>query len=140
MNVVLGPDVFVNASVAPGSDPDKVAVRTLGGGRKVKVTPWILAQVKTMLGKVPQFKPELVEQQIERVRAVVEVLEEKTTHPAGAWAKALASAAKAAGVAFVVTDHPDLIAQGAEAGIDFITTENYLVDLAVPPPPPPPKS
>jgi hypothetical protein len=136
MNVVLGPDVFVNASVAPGSDPDKVAVRTLGGARRVKVTPWILDQVRAMLGRVPQFKPELVDKQIDRIRAVVEVLDEKTTQPADDWAKALAAAAKAAGVAFVVTDHPDLISKGAEAGVDFITTENFLVDLAVPPPPP----
>src|SRR5260221_14602969 len=116
MNVVLGPDVFVNASVAPGSDPDKVALRALGGARSVKATPWIIDQVRAMLSKVPQFKPDLVDQQLGRIRAVVEVLDDNTAHAAGAWAKALAAAAKLAGVPFVVTDHPDLIAQGAEAG------------------------
>jgi hypothetical protein len=136
VSIVLGPDVFANASVAPGTDPDHVVQRTLGGKRKVTVTPWILDTIRFLLGKVPAFKPEALDKQIELIKTLVNVADEKEKHDPAAWGPALAAAARLADTKTVVTDHPDLINK-TQDGIDFISTENFLVELSLPPPPPP---
>jgi hypothetical protein len=137
VKIVLGPDVFANASVAPGTDPDKVVQRTLGGkARQVSVTPWILDTIRFLLDKVPAFKHEALDKHIELIRSLVTVLDETEKHAPAAWGPALAAAARLAGTKTVVTDHPDLINK-TEAGIDFISTENFLVEVSLPPPPPP---
>ena len=42
MDILIAPDVFVNASVAGGSPPEQVARRVLGKEPKPKTTKWVL--------------------------------------------------------------------------------------------------
>jgi hypothetical protein len=143
VDIVLGPDVYVNASVAVGSSPDKVVQRVLGEKKgQSKTTPWVLDRVAAMLTALTAkgvFRPEAVEQQIGLIKQLVVVVEENGKHGTDDWAPGLAAAAKAAGAKRVVTDHPDLLAKEKFDGIDFISSDAWLLEHAMPPPPPPPK-
>ncbi len=144
MDIVLGPDVYVNASVAIGSDPDKVVQRVLGQHKgQSKTTQWVLDRVAAMLNALTAsgvFKKEAVEQQVALIKQFVAVVEENGKHGTDDWAPGLAAAAKAAGAKRVVTDHPDLLAKERLDGIEFISSEAWLLESAMPPPPPPPKA
>ncbi|HKU36784.1 MAG TPA: hypothetical protein VJR89_01520 [Polyangiales bacterium] len=135
--VVLGPDIYVNASVALGSPPEQVARRVLGGAKPVSAaTEWILARVKQMLTRVPGFKDDAVENQVQLIRGLVQMVSEKSQHPPEAWEEALVAAAKTAGVRRVVTDHPDLLQLETSHGIEFMSSEAWLLEAGTPPPPP----
>ena len=134
--IILGPDVFVNASVALGSPPEHVVRRVLNPKTKTKTTEWILARVEGMLSKLDAFKPEAVATQMKTIRQFVEVKPEKSTHGPDAWVEALTAAAKACGVKRVVTDHPDLADKTEVEGIEFLSSDAWLVEQTTPPPPP----
>jgi len=138
VNVVLGPDVFVNASVALGSAPEQVVQRILGKHKgETKTTAWILARVAVMLSNVEAFKKEAVKQQIEVIKQHVELIDEDPeSHPSDAWEEALVDAAKKAGATRVITDHPDLADKDEVGGIEFLSSEAWLVEQTTPPPPP----
>lgn len=138
MNVLLGPDVYVNASVTLGTPPEQVVQRVLGKHKgETKTTPWILARVAAMLGALETFKPEAIRQQIQIIRDHVQLLDGKPDdHPADAWQQALVAAAKQAGVTRVITDHPDLADKDEIDGIEFLSSEAWLVEQTTPPPPP----
>ncbi|MCS6857616.1 MAG: hypothetical protein N2515_02180 [Deltaproteobacteria bacterium] len=133
---LIGPDVFVNASVAPGTPPDQVAQRLLGKpGAKPKSTPWVLQWVEAMLSKTPSFKQENVKPHMELIRSLVDVVEVNIQE--SDWLKGLVASAKAVGAKRVITDHPDLADQVEVEGIQFVSTEAWLVEASTPPPPPP---
>jgi hypothetical protein len=135
IDVILAPDVYVNASVAPGTPPDSVVQRVLGQHRgESKASDWILARVESMLGAIPQFRAEAVRQQVALVRSLVKVLPGLTDFSAEAWDKALVATAKAAGVKRVITDHPDLLKAESASGVEFISCEAWLVEATLPPP------
>ncbi len=134
-DIILGPDVYVNASVALGSPPEHVVRRVLKPGKKTKTSEWILKMVSAMLNNVEAFKKEAVDQQMSTIRQFVEVVEE-AEHPADDWGPALVAAAKAAGVERVVTDHPDLADKDEIDGIELISSDAWLVEQTTPPPPP----
>ena len=137
LDVLLAPDVFVNASVALGSPPDQVVQRVLGQHPKeCAVTKWILARIEAMLLAVPTFKDEAVEPQLRRIVELTRPVATDGEHGPDDWAGALVEAAKAAGVERVVTDHPDLLEQERVDGIEFVSTEAWLLEQALPPPPP----
>ncbi len=134
---ILGPDVFVNASVALGSPPEHVVRRALGPNKpKTKTTQWILDRVAGMLGNIDAFKPEMVTAQVGTIKNFVEVVDEKIEHGPDAWVEALVAAAKAADVKRVVTDHPDLADKDEVDGIEFLSSDAWLVEATTPPPPP----
>jgi hypothetical protein len=89
-----------------------------------------------MLESIPTFKKEAIRDQVALIRQFVLVVEDPEKHDPGAWDKALVAAAKAAGVSLVVTDHPDLLSLESKDDVEFISTENWLLELAVPPPVP----
>jgi hypothetical protein len=137
VDLILAPDVYVNASVAPGSFPDRVVQRVLGKHKgESKATEWVLARIESMLGSIPAFKPEAVTQQIKLIRSLVKVLPGSEDFPADAWEKALVSAAKAASAKRVVTDHPDLLALESTGGVEFVSSEQWLLEATTPPPVP----
>ncbi len=138
MNVILGPDVYVNASVALGSSPEQVVQRVLGKHKgKTKTTAWILGRVAAMLGNVPAFKPDAIRSQIQVNRDHVELLDgQPDDFPPDAWERALVAAAKQAGVSRVVTDHPDLADKDEVDGVEFLSSDAWLVEQTTPPPPP----
>ena len=139
MDLVLAPDVFVNASVAPGEPPDRVAQRVLGKPtHKVKTTKWILDRTKAMLLAHPGFKKDQIDAHVALITGLVDVLEVEGDFKPEEWAEALSACAKKAGLDRVVTDHPDLLEKGTHDGVEFLSTENLLVEFAVPPPTPPP--
>lgn len=133
---ILGPDVFVNASVALGSPPELVIRRVLGPNKKTKTTAWILARIEAMLTNLDAFKPEAVSQQMATIKQFVEVAAEDLEHGPDAWVDALVGAAKACGVQRVITDHPDLADKTEVDGIEFLSSEAWLLEQAIPPPPP----
>lgn len=135
MDVVLAPDVFVNASVALGSPPDHVVRRVLGGTAKAKTSAWVLQTVEAMLRKAPGFKADAVDPQMNTIKSLVELVEAQGAAE-GSWAPALVALAKAAGVTRVVTDHPDLADQDTVDGVEFLSSDAWLVERAMPPPPP----
>ena len=140
MDIILAPDVYVNASVALRSAPDKVVQRILGDRKgECKTTEWVLERIRAMLGAVRSFKPEAVDNQIALIRDLVQVIEAPGDHDASDWEGALVAAAKAAGAKRVVTDHPDLLEKSVSGDIEFISTDGWLVESSLPPPPPPPK-
>jgi hypothetical protein len=133
---ILGPDIFVNASVALGSPPEHVVRRMLGlPGRKAKGTRWIVERVEAMLRAVPDFKAERVGPQMELIRGLVELIPDEAEFAPEAWEKALVSAAKAAGASRVITDHPDLLEKEVD-GVEFVSSEAWLLEKTTPPPPP----
>jgi len=138
MDVLLAPDVFVNASVSLGSPPEQVVQRVLGRKKgKSKTSEWVLARVRHMLSSVPEFKTAAVDEQLTLIRSMLEVLPSDQSYAPGEWEQALVAAAKQAGVARVVTDHPDLLEHETSDGIEFVSTDTYLIELSMPPPPPP---
>jgi hypothetical protein len=138
VDVLIGPDVFVNASVAPGTPPEQVARRVLGKpGKKPKTTTWVLKWIELLLAKAPGFKAESIKPQVDLIKGLVEVVETKTDEMD--WTKALVASAKAAGLKRVMTDHPDLADKTEVDGIQFLSTEAWLLEATTPPPPPPPK-
>lgn len=140
LDILLGPDVFVNASVALGSPPEQVARRVLGKpGAKPKTTKWVLSWTKALLDKAPGFKHEAVTAQMKTIEGLMEVVDVKDKVPEGDWVKGLVASAKAAGYKRVVTDHPDLADKTEVDGVQFVSTEAWLVEATTPPPPPPPK-
>ncbi|MEM9071019.1 MAG: hypothetical protein AAGE52_21085 [Myxococcota bacterium] len=137
-DIILGPDVYVNASVALGSPPEHVVRRVIGPGKKTGTTQWILARIEGMLSNLDAFKPEAVEAQMKTIRQFVTIADESEEHGADAWIEALVGAAKACGVTRVVTDHPDLADKEEVDGIEFLSSDAWLVEQTTPPPPPPP--
>jgi hypothetical protein len=134
--IVLAPDIYVNASVALGSPPEQVARRVLDNTRvRQKTSEWVLARVQQMLQALPEFRGDAIDQQLTLVRGLVEVIA-LPEFPAHAWAQALVATAHAAGVRRVVTDHPDLLAMGEDQGVEFMSSEAWLLEAATPPPPP----
>lgn len=139
VDVLLAPDVFVNASVALGSAPDQVVQRALGRRKgQAKTTEWVLARVRHMLAAVPEFKKEAVDQQVALIRSLVDVLDTSEQFAPGEWERALVAGAKRANAKRVITDHPDLLDRENADGIEFVSTEAFLIELTTPPPPPPP--
>lgn len=138
MNVLLAPDVYVNASVALGTPPDKVVQRVLGKHQgQTQVSEWVLARVHHMLSALPAFKPDAVNEQLQLIRSLVQVQAEGAEFAPGEWERALVDAAKRAGVTRVVTDHPDLLGKEQSDGVEFVPTEAFLLELMTPPPAPP---
>ncbi|MDQ3035565.1 MAG: hypothetical protein M3Y87_24375 [Myxococcota bacterium] len=135
---ILGPDVFVNASVALGSAPEQVIKRVLGKpGGKPKSTDWVIARIEGMLSAIPSFKKEALEPQMKLIRDLVEIVALKDSPGPDAWEKGLVASAKAAGAERVITDHPDLADTREVDGVQFISSEAWLVEQTTPPPPPP---
>lgn len=135
MDVVIAPDIYVNASVALGSPPEHVVRRAFAGPGKPKTSSWVLERVQSMLHALPQFKDEAVEQQMKTIRGLVNVVE-NGDHYIEDWSEALVALAKAAGVARVLTDHPDLLESKRAGGVEFVSSDRWLGEQATPPPPP----
>ncbi len=137
MDIILAPDVYVNASVAPGSPPDFVVQRVLGKHKgESKASEWVLSRVQAMLSALPDFKPDAVKGQLALIRSLVQVTPALDGVAADAWQAGLVASAKAAGATRVITDHPDLLALERADGIDFLSTDAWLVEVTTPPPPP----
>jgi hypothetical protein len=136
MDIVLAPDVYVNASVALGSAPDQVVRRVLGDHKgESKSSEWVLQRVGAMLSAIPSFKKEAVESHLSLIRELVQVIiKEDTDRKPEAWEDALVALAKAAAVTRVVTDHPDLLEKESSQGIEFVSTETWLLEQTIPPP------
>lgn len=134
-DIILGPDVYVNASVAQGSPPEHVARRVLVPGKKTKTSKWILDRIEGMLSNIDAFKKEAVDQQMGTIRTLVDVVDEEERAPDD-WQDALVAAAKAAGLTRVVTDHPDLADVAEAEGVEFLSCDAWLVETTTPPPPP----
>jgi hypothetical protein len=135
MDVVLAPDIYVNASVALGSPPEHAVRRAFGGPSKPKTSAWVMERVQSMLHALPEFKDEAVAQQMSTIRGLVQIVE-KGDYFIEDWGKALVALAKAAGVARVLTDHPDLLASKDTDGVEFVSSDRWLVEQTTPPPPP----
>ncbi|MGB5684111.1 MAG: hypothetical protein WBM47_19840, partial [Polyangiales bacterium] len=73
MDVVLAPDIYVNASVALGSPPERVVQRAFRGAGKPKTSAWVMERVQSMLHALPEFKDDAVEQQMKTIRGLVEI-------------------------------------------------------------------
>lgn len=138
MDIILAPDVFVNASVALGSPPEAVVKRVLGKDDvKAVSSAWILTRVEQMFSAMPQFKDDAVKAQMDLIRGLVEVVEEDgDAHGIDAWEEALVAAAKKAGIDRVITDHPDLLEMEDSDGVEFMSTEAWMIEVTTPPPPP----
>jgi hypothetical protein len=127
--------------VSVGTPPEQVVQRVLGGVAKhgkSKTSAWVLARVEAMLHAVPAFKPDAVAAQMKTIGGLLEVVA-ISEHGADDWAHALADTAKAAGVTRVITDHPDLADQEDVDGVEFLSSDAWLVEQTTPPPPPPGK-
>lgn len=140
MKILLAPDVYVNASVAgAGFAPAQVVDRVLGNKKaRQKTTEWVLATTAKMLSAHPAFKKDAVEPQVKLIRDLVDVVEADDHDPAD-WTGSLVAAARAAGVGRVVTDHPDLADRDEVDGIEFVSSDAWMIEQQTPPPPPPPK-
>jgi hypothetical protein len=129
--------VYVNASVALGSPPEQVVQRVLGRQKnRSKATEWVLARVKHMLSALPEFKHDAVDQQLKLIRSLVDIVDDSSQHAPGEWEAALVAAAKKAGVKRVITDHPDLLEKEQSGGVEFVSSEAFLIELTTPPPAP----
>jgi 23S rRNA U2552 (ribose-2'-O)-methylase RlmE/FtsJ len=135
MEIILAPDIYVNASVALGSPPDQVARRVLAGKHGKKTSEWVLSRVRQMLKAVPNFKMEAVDEQLALIRGFVQIVP-IAEHPGDAWTQALVATAQAAGAHRVVTDHPDLLDLESADGVEFMSSEAWLLEAATPPPAP----
>ena len=135
MDVVLAPDIYVNASIALGSPPEHAVRRAFGGPGKPKASGWVIERVESMLHAIPEFKSDAVAQQMTTIRSLVEVVETGEFFIED-WGKALVALAKAAGVGRVLTDHPDLLASKNVDGVEFVSSDHWLGEQATPPPPP----
>jgi hypothetical protein len=137
MEIILAPDIYVNASVALGSPPEQVVRRVLGARKGgTKTSEWILARVQHMLQAVPAFKGDAVTAQVDLIRGLVQIVPVSGDHAADAWADALVAAAHAAGAPRVVTDHPDLLRLESVDDVEFMSSEAWLLEAATPPPAP----
>jgi len=137
MDIILAPDVYVNASVALGSPPEQVVRRVLGKHKgEGKTTEWIMSRVRQMLLSVPSFKADLVDQQLALIQEFVLLVQTEGKFGPDAWEDALVAAAHAAGAKRVMTDHPDLLQKELSDGVEFISTEAWLLEAGTPPPPP----
>lgn len=137
MDILLAPDVYVNASVALGSAPDQVVQRVLGKHKgESRTTEWVLGRVRSMLAAVPEFKAEAVDGQIGLIRTLVQVVDAPGDRETEDWAQGLIAAAQGAGVSRVVTDHPDLLERESASGVEFLSTEAWLLEVSMPPPAP----
>ena len=135
MDVVLAPDIYVNASIALGSPPEHAVRRAFGGPGKPKASGWVMERVESMLRAIPEFKDGAVAQQMATLRSLVDVVPTEEFFIED-WDKALVALAKAAGVGKVLTDHPDLLASKTVGGVEFVSSDNWLGEQATPPPPP----
>lgn len=137
VDIVLAPDVYVNASVALGSPPEQVVQRVLGKHRgQCGISDWVLQRVSQMLAAIPEFKEDAVTTQVELIRGLVRPVSVGGDFAPGAWEEALVALAKAAGASRVVTDHPDLLDKESVDGIEFLSTEAWLLEATTPPPMP----
>ncbi|HJK99577.1 MAG TPA: hypothetical protein RMF84_20285 [Polyangiaceae bacterium LLY-WYZ-14_1] len=137
MDLILAPDVFVNASVALGSPPDQVVQRVLGRpDRRPKTSDWVLARVEAMLTAVDGFRREAIPDQMALIRKLVDIVELDGEFAPGDWESALVATARAAQAQRVLTDHPDLADVKESDGIEFQSTEAWLLESMMPPPPP----
>lgn len=138
MNILLAPDVYVNASVAgTGLAPEQVVNRVLGNKEaRQKTTEWILQRAEAMLRAHPTFKKEAVDPQIKLIRDLVDIVELDEELPIDDWPKALVVSAKATDVTRVVTDHPDLADKEEIDGIEFLSSDAWMIEQQTPPPPP----
>jgi hypothetical protein len=139
VNILLAPDVYVNASVAgTGLAPEQVVNRVLGNQKaRQKTSAWVLARVEAMLAAHPTFKKDAIEPQMSLIRNLVDLVELDGEFEADAWVDALVATAKAASVSRVVTDHPDLADQTESDGVEFLSTDAWMIEQQTPPPPPP---
>jgi hypothetical protein len=135
MDVVLAPDIYVNASVALGSPPEHAVRRAFGGSGKPKASSWVIERIESMLHAIPEFKSDAVARQMTTIRGLVEVVE-TGKYFIEDWDRALVALAKAAGVGRVLTDHPDLLASKTTDGVEFVSSDNWLGEQATPPPAP----
>jgi hypothetical protein len=135
MDVVLAPDIYVNASVALGSPPEHAVRRAFGGPSRPKASSWVMERVESMLHAMPEFKDVAVAEQMATIRGLVDVVPTEEFYIED-WDKALVALAKAAGVGRVLTDHPDLLASKAVGGVEFVSSDHWLGEQATPPPPP----
>jgi hypothetical protein len=85
---------------------------------------------------MPQFRDEAVTQQLALIRSLVQLVPGVDGFDPDAWDKALTATAKAAGVERVVTDHPDLLRLESSDGVEFISSETWLLEATTPPPVP----
>ena len=99
---------------------------------------WVLQTVEAMLSAHPNFKPDAVTQQMGVIRGLVEIVEAELPEDAGDWKGALLASAKAADYARVCTDHPDFADELEAEGIEFVSSNAWMVEQTTPPPPPPP--
>jgi hypothetical protein len=137
INVILAPDVFVNASVAQGSTPEQVVQRVLGRHKgETQTTRWVLERVEQMLKTVPEFKNDAIKPQLETILGHVQVIDDPGQFGDDEWERAMTAIAKAAGAERVVTDHPDLLQKESSGGIEFISSDAWLVEQTTPPPHP----
>ena len=135
MDVVLAPDIYVNASVALGSPPEHAVRRAFGGPSRPKASSWVMERVESMLHAMPEFKDAAVAEQMSTIRGLVDVVPTEEFYIED-WDKALGALAKVAGVGRVLTDHPDLLASKAVGGVEFVSSDHWLGEQATPPPPP----
>jgi hypothetical protein len=135
MDVVLAPDIYVNASIALGSPPERAVRRAFGGPAKPKASGWVIERVESMLHALPEFKDEAVARQMGTIRGLVDFVETDEFFIED-WDSALVALAKAAGVGRVLTDHPDLLASKRVEGVEFVSSERWLFEQTTPPPPP----
>lgn len=136
MDIVLAPDIYVNASISFGSPPERAVRRAFGGPVKPKTSTWVMERVESMLHALPEFKDEAVAEQMTTIRGLVDVVPTKDFFIED-WNEALVALAKAAGVARVLTDHPDLLADESIEGVEFVSSDVWLSEQVSPPPPPP---
>jgi len=135
MDVVLAPDIYVNASIALDSPPERAVRRVFGARSRPKASGWVIERIESMLHALPEFKDEAVAQQIGMIRGLVDLVETGEFFIED-WDKALVALAKAAGAGRVLTDHPDLLASQRVDGVEFISSERWLTEQMTPPPPP----
>ena len=139
MDIILAPDVFINASVALGSPPESVVKRVLGKDDvKAISSDWILGRIEQMFSAMPEFKDDAVTAQMDLIRGLVETVnaDGAADFGADAWEEALVATAKKAGVDRVVTDHPDLLKMEESDGVEFMSTEAWMFEVMTPPPAP----
>jgi hypothetical protein len=135
VDIILAPDVYVNASVAPGTTPDRVVQRVLGEHKgESKASDWVLSRVQSILEAIPEFRHEAVKRQMDLIRSFVQIVPGVASFDPSAWEPALVACARAAGVQRVVTDHPDLLQKETSEGVEFVSTEAWLLEATTPPP------
>ena len=121
-----------------GLAPEQVVNRVLGNKeRRHRTSEWVLQTTEAMLRAHPHFREEAIEPQMTTIRGLVDIVE-PDEHPADDWGKALVAAARAAEVERVVTDHPDLADKEEIDGVEFLSSDAWMIEQTTPPPPPPP--